>query len=849
MTSLRTPARWYVTAVIALGALCVAAAIPATELHKPSLFLLLLVLSLVASAFKVKLPLGTSGSTMSVSYVVDFASLMSLGPGPTLFISLLSAWTQCTYQVKPRAPLHRTLFSMACLAITVQATGAAHTYLGMVGEPGTLATIARPLVGAASVYFIVNTGMVALAVALSTRQRFLSVWNENFLWTAPSYFVGAGVAGLTIALASQSAAWLLPLTAAPVYLTYRSYRVYLGRLEDRERHVQQMSDLHLATIESLALAIDAKDTTCRNHIRRVQMYAESLARAIHLSDNEIQGVKTAALLHDIGKLAVPEHILSKPGPLSAEEFKKIAIHPRIGADIIRAVPFPYPVAPLIESHHERWDGAGYPQGLKGEAIPMGARILTIVDYYDAVTTDRPYRKAMRADAAIELLKREAGHAVDPWLVAKFVELLPSLVAEEAHVGGVRQLDVEATSPATARVHPERAEPVPHSVFDDIALAHREIYALYDIAQTMGTSLGIGDTMAVIASKLSKVVPFSSCGLFLHEESQNVLTCAFGAGVDGDLVRRLSIPVGDGVTGWVGLHRCALVNGRCDADFEAGGVGEPTTLNSALVAPLVFNDRFIGTLSLYHVEPDHYREDHRRLLERVCEQAAAVIQNSLLFEQTREDALRDALTGLPNSRFLTTHLQRELARAERLDTDVSVVLVDLDGFKEINDRHGHQIGDRALTTVARVLQSSIRPYDFCARYGGDEFVVVLSGVGREEIGQKIAELQSAVDRALLELEPGRTIQLAASVGAAVFPDEGRTHETLLDSADKRMYADKSLRRLKSGRPVREREVVKPLQPVSFDAPHARPFDGPQGTPFDTPQGRQPEFAFAASMAIN
>ena len=203
----------------------------------------------------------------------------------------------------------------------------------------------------------------------------------------------------------------------------------MGRIDDEQRHVLQTSDLHLATIEALARAIDAKDQTTQMHIRRVQVYATGLANALGLPDAEIQGIKTAALLHDIGKLAVPEHILSKPGPLTQEEFQKIRIHPQVGAEIIAAVPFPYPVAPLILSHHERWDGKGYPQGLAGEDIPLGARILTIVDYFDAVTTERPYHKALSYESAIGLLQARSRRALDPTLVPMFIELLPTLLAE------------------------------------------------------------------------------------------------------------------------------------------------------------------------------------------------------------------------------------------------------------------------------------------------------------------------------------------------------------------------------------------------------------------------------------
>ena len=225
-----------------------------------------------------------------------------------------------------------------------------------------------------------NTALVATAIGLSTRQSIPRVWNQNFLWSAPSYFFGAGAAGVAAAVVERGGYWMALLTAAPVYLIYRTYKVYMGRIQDQQRHVQQVSDLHLATIEALALAIDAKDQTAQSHIRRVQVYAAGLARALGMPETEIQGVKTAALLHDIGKLAVPEHILSKPGPLTQEEFQKIRIHPQVGAEIISGVPFPYPVAPLILSHHERWDGKGYPERPQGRrdparrAHPVGGRL-------------------------------------------------------------------------------------------------------------------------------------------------------------------------------------------------------------------------------------------------------------------------------------------------------------------------------------------------------------------------------------------------------------------------------------------------------------------------------------------
>jgi diguanylate cyclase (GGDEF)-like protein/putative nucleotidyltransferase with HDIG domain len=799
MSSLPLAARLYVGSVIVVGALSLFVFGARATFNQPYLFLTLLLLSAVTSAFKVSLSLAKSGSSMSVSYAVDFLALIMLGANETMLVAVASAWSQCTFKMKTPNPPYRTLFSMACLAITVQVAGLVFVALG--GVPGhfgdSVGDIARPLVGAAMTYFILNTALIAVAIGLVTHESVFPVWNQNFLWSAPSYFVGAGIAACTQWAFQGTGIWLAWIALPPLYLMYRTYKVYLGRVEDEHRHVQEMADLHLATIEALALAIDAKDQTAQSHIRRVQVYAAGLAKRLGMPDQEIQGVKTAALLHDIGKLAVPEHILSKPGPLTQEEFQKVRIHPQVGAEIISAVPFPYPVAPLILSHHERWDGKGYPRGLKAEEIPLGARILSVVDYFDALTSDRPYHRAMTHDAALGLLQQESGKALDPAVVMMFVTNLPQL-AEEAQrleTVPVRRLsfesDPERGRPA-AGFQPEQAKGT--TVFEDIAHAHREIYALYEIAQTMGTSLGVSDTMALISSKLTSLVPFTSCALFLYDEEADVLQCRFATGAEADVIGSMTVRSGQGLTGWVARNRRSLVNARPSADFEAAGLtAKVTSLQSALVAPLVFNDRFIGTLAVYHARADFYTDDHRRLLDRVSEQASAVIHNSIVFEQTQEDSLTDPLTSLPNTRFMFMHLTRELARSERLKSELALLVMDLDNFKEINDSHGHHIGDHALREVAAVLRRAIRPYDICVRYAGDEFIVVLSGCGQEEAERKRIELQREVDLVVFEARPGRRIPLAISVGAAIYPHDGESYEALLATADSRMYRDKTRRK--------------------------------------------------------
>jgi diguanylate cyclase (GGDEF)-like protein/putative nucleotidyltransferase with HDIG domain len=823
MFQLPTAARVYVAAVVVLGIAMFCVYLPQVRFEQPLLLAGLLLLSSMSAALKVYLPLTTGGSTMSVSYAVDFASLLLLGPHATMFVAAGSAIAQCNLNKKERNPLYRTLFSVASLVITVQGAGLAFHLLGGTGSDMPFTALARPLVGAATVYFLLNTGLVATAIGLSTRNNIVSTWHNNFLWSAPSYFVGAGTAALAASLVAHAGYWVAPFTFAPLYLMYRTYKVYMGRIEDEQRHVQQTSDLHLATIEALARAIDAKDQTTQLHIRRVQVYAAGLAKAAGLSEHEIQGVKTAALLHDIGKLAVPEHILSKPGPLTQEEFQKIRIHPQVGAEIIAAVPFPYPVAPLIMSHHERWDGKGYPQGLAGNDIPKGARILTIVDYYDAVTTERPYHKALSKDSALGLLRHEAGRALDPQLVPIFIEMLPALIAEFGH----EEQEVVEREPEEFVTGSTAVGLVPaagHSAFENIALAHREIYALYEIAQSMGTSLGVSDTMALISSKLSKIIPWSGCALFLHQPELDSLKCRFAAGVDAPRLLNATVKVGEGLSGWVARNRRTLINADPRAGFEAAGLQGDISLNAALVCPLQFNDTFIGCLALYHVEPNHYTEDHRRLLERIGEQAGAVIHNSIVFEQTQEDSLTDPLTGLPNRRSMFVHLSRELARAERLKGEVALIVMDIDGFKAINDTYGHNVGDHALREMAVALQGALRPYDLCVRYAGDEFIVVLSDCSREAADLKRHELQEKIAEIQLEVRAGKRLRLAASAGASVFPADGATYEALLADADQRMYRDKAARRghLSVRTPARpaefaDTEIFEPTSPEHPELP--------------------------------
>jgi len=778
--------RAYVYAMIALGAAVMASSLWSMQFSRPGLFAALLVLSVISSALKVNMPLGVGSSCISLSYVVDFTGLLLLGPAPTMLIAISSAWSQCTFRMSERNPAYKTLFSMATLVVSVAAAGATYTSLG--GTYGTLpAAPLQPLMAAAMIYFLVNSLAVAAAFGLSTRRGVLRVWHDNFLWTITSYVVGSIAAGIAVELLHSAGQWQTGLAFIPLGLTYRTYRIYLRRIADEQRRVAEWTQLHRDSTEVLARAIQAKDPNGSCHVERVQYYAAALARQLELSDLDRHAVETAALLHDIGKLAVPEHILSKPGPLTPDERKKMQMHAQIGAEIVSAVPFPCPVAPLIRSHHERWDGKGYPSGLCGEQIPIGARILSVVDCFDAFTSERPYRPALSPDAAIRMIQGEAGRALDPAIVAEFSKLLPVLTppTNDAFLRRIRR----SKDPASQDL-PIGGERFGADAFAEIASANRETYALYEIAQSMGQSMSLTETMTLVSAKLSALVPFSTCALFVRRGDED-LRCRFSIGLHADLLENSSIAEGNGLSGWVARHRRPLVNGLPNVEFYAAGASAADfQLRSALVCPLTVADDVIGTIAVFHHDSGSYTEDHRRVLDQVAHQAASVVHNALLFERTQEQAFKDGLTGLANPRALQFQVARELGRARRTSSQFSLILLDLDDFKIINDEYGHLAGDRALQEVARVLQQTTRPYDTCIRYGGDEFVVLLSSCGRTDAEERRRRLQEAVAAISLHAEDGREIALRVSAGASVFPDDGETYERLLARADRRMYQNKA-----------------------------------------------------------
>src|SRR4030095_7436773 len=274
---------------------------------------------------------------------------------------------------------------------------------------------------------------IAFAVSFETRRRAFDIWRTDFLWLSLNYFGGASLSALLLVY-TRDIGWQYIGIIVPLLLVlYFTFKIPMDRVKDTNQHLKKVNTLYISTIETLALASDAKDQVTHGHIRRVQTYTVGLAQALGVRDDlMLRAIEASALLHDMGKLAIPEHILNKPGKLTPAEFEKMKPHASIGAEILSSIEFPYPVVPIVRHHHENWDGTGYPAGIQGTQIPIGARILSVVDCFDALTSDSPYRPALSDDEAVKILLQRRGNMYDPMIVDTFVRIRKELIASFDH---------------------------------------------------------------------------------------------------------------------------------------------------------------------------------------------------------------------------------------------------------------------------------------------------------------------------------------------------------------------------------------------------------------------------------
>ncbi len=846
MRSLPRAAQFYASSIYLTGIVCAFAAFiyngPRGE-ARPVEIALFLVLAILAGSRKVQLIRGQKYDqvgSMSLGFAITFAAMLRSGPVLAMVIGALSCLSGCLYP--RRQPAYQLLFNVALMSSTAFLSGLLFVMInkaaaGAANQGPLYLSVQTALPGVAAAclaYFALNTGGVTGIITLCSGENALQLWRATFLWTAPSYFAGASISALALILFGRNIENVLLFGAPIAYLTYQSYAVYVDREEKKQKHIEeiqlsksQLADLYLATIKSLALAIDAKDQYTHQHILRVQRYALATAEEIGLAGPDLEGLRTGALLHDIGKLGVPEYVLLKPGRLTEEEFAKIKKHPEIGAAILDPVEFPWPVLPVVKYHHEKWDGSGYPEGLVGENIPLTARVLAVADVYDALTSTRSYRNAMSHETAIETIKEGSGAHFDPNVVKAFLVIVERVVGEMASEGyGPKAVDPHAANPVTSKAAQAAL---------DIQRASCELSALYEVAQTISCSLGLEETLDILARKLQAILPGTACLFLLQDKDKDSLQVRAAVGVNREFFMQ-SHSLNSASKSVNAVRQKTSYMGAYDSDdliLTANPVSLWTPLQSALIVPILHEGQVLGTINLYHPQMDAFGAYDRQLMETIAERVAIALFNGLLFDRSRSQAFTDPLTGLYNLRYLTQFVEercRLVSRSseqrgssagasigvEETYTIVSgrfdgseargrtiakpapfaLLCLDLDSFKPINDNFGHQKGDEVLRDLSRIFRSMVREEDIVARYGGDEFLISLQGMGVEDAQGMAARLQAEVEEFDPSLEHPRlgSLHLGVSIGLACCPEDGQDWATLLSTANSRMHANKTERKL-------------------------------------------------------
>ena len=649
--------------------------------------------------------------------------------------------------------------------------------------------LAAAIVAMAATHYVLSAIFDAIFQYLQDESSVPEIWRMNFLRPAIGYVLSAAAASLLHFLFLEFGLpfgfVVLPVTI----VSHFAYQFHLKRLEQKTKEIGEASRIHLATVEALATAIDARDQVGVGHVRRTQIYAVGLGEILGLSADEIKALSTSALLHDIGKLAVPEHILNKPGRLTPAEMEKTKIHAMVGASILEKVNFTYPVVPTVKYHHECWDGSGYPEGLKGQNIPVTARILSVADAYDSMRVARPFRAAISRDDARKVLLNGAGTQFDPKIVDIFLRNMKKF--EAAIEAEKLNYASESQNIEDSFIHSSDANP--KSYVEQIKRANREVFTLYQLARTFSSSLNLEDTFSLFAEKIGGLVPYDTCVIYLLDANGGDAKAVYAEGKNASAMLHRVIKQGEGATGFVLKKRQPVcnVNPGLDFSFSNPEIGQGYSTMAAL--PLIADEKLLGAVSLYSSDLENYEDEHLRLLETVSRIAADAILKSIYHAETETKAFTDPMTGLPNARSLQIQFDKEVARADRNGNSFQVLMLDLDGFKAVNDTFGHKSGDKLLRELSKAMRAQLRDYDFLARYAGDEFVAIIPETEDVSVEELCQRLEKAVNDFVLPIGDGRFARVGISIGAASYPNGGASLDQIIISADKAMYGVKMLRK--------------------------------------------------------
>jgi diguanylate cyclase (GGDEF)-like protein/putative nucleotidyltransferase with HDIG domain len=783
-TRLSTTSRLYVVLISALG--CAVLLYSVFDLYVNPVgyqWFVLAALTLLSGSITIRVP--SVPATISVSETFVFTATLLFGPSAGTLIVALDGLVISLWLHRKSQAIYRTVFNTAAPAISIW-TGAQLFYFISGARP--LAIESTPILDLLPalavltiVYFMLNSWLMAIAVSCESPLTAPLIWRENFMWVSLSFFGGSSVAALLVSLNRQVTLGALTLIVPLLVISYLTFKSAMGRVEDANHHLEQLNRLYLSTIETLAMAIDAKDQITHGHIRRVQQYAIALARALGMRDeHQIRAIEAAALLHDMGKLAVPEYILNKPGRLTRAEFDKMKLHASVGADILSAIDFPYPVVPIVRHHHENWNGLGYPDGLRGTDIPMGARILAVVDCFDALTSDRPYRARLSVGEALAILSERRGSMYDPLVVDKFMAVYHELALDESDSLASKQAVFEITRASLGSLEAASASlPVQSAAVDSNSLL-----ALYDMAQSLTINTTFCDAADMIAKHLRRVVPFELCVFFVYDKQQDCLIVAHAVGHGAPALTSARISLGERLSGWVAANKQTIVNSDPMLDLLEIYPTMSSALRAALVTPLTEDKNLVGVLALYADVANVFNEDHRRIIEVLAKQIAGFVYQSSAHESSRRALLTDAGTGLPNTEYLKRLFSSSGQFGGESFYPLTLLLLDI---RKATGGAGcvQSVDERLAGNAATAIRRSLRGADILFRYGNNEFIVILTRTESslaDQIARRMVEATSCLPVTIASEEHA---QIVVRVGGATAPGDGRALVDLVATARQRL----------------------------------------------------------------
>ena len=797
----------YFGSIFLLGLAAVVRMIDHPGLPDWNSFVVLLLMACLTSSMKVRLP-GTHQSA-SLSFFFCFAAIVEQPPSVALFIAAVSRVFEDIAEREDGHSASQFVFDIATAAVSILATSLIYRYhLEALGLHWALSTGI-----AALAYYVVSSSISAIQIAIVEESHFWKVWEENFFWFGPVYMItpiGVGIAEMLTGAATHVDS---VLALAVTFAGYFYLKSFFARLHDRHDHLREVAEVRQRAIETLAVAIEAKDGSTAGHLQRVKRYATDLARKLGCKESEIRTLELAAVLHDIGKVGVPDYILTKPGKLTQHEFNQVARHTTVGAEIVSAVKFSDPVDQVVAAHHEHWDGSGYPQGLAGKAIPRLARILTVVDCFDALISDRPYRPALSVGEAIEIMRQQRGKILDPDILDSFLKELPMYITEIEQELKREPSPEAVTTTARAAVAQHWMEDG-HGNDNRLQVKNLEILShtpdricvLYDILNALGSDLQFDQSLKRSLEALRTLIPFHKAGVFSLQQNEYALLQ--GLGIPDHCLSRLTLSAEDGLFDQAATCGKILVADASASEAFSGPASRYFDgTKSILVAPLIADGRVVGSLLLCAAEAGIFDEQQRLFVSLLTGKLASTLSLAHAVHKVSLEAATDETTSLPNARAAFRRLEAELNRAARDGQSVGVLFMDLDGLKPVNDSYGHAAGDQLLMETARILKSRFRSYDFVARVGGDEFLAIVTGISSDGLETLVESLKRVVAQQPVTVADGVSISTRISIGFSVFPDDSSDPEELVYLSDQRMYQNKEQARSETAELVRlSREIT-------------------------------------------